>query len=270
MAAVRQLIRAGRDDVRALALLGSIDVDLLVGARALSHLTFSMVTMEAFGLASKFRAATERGELAITEISALSLQVALEAGANRVPFLPLRGPVGSDLVSLHPDFYGTAQSSFGDRDVPVVKAIRPDVALLHATRCDVLGNVQHEGTFAMDPELARAADRVIVTCEEIVPTETIGANASLTRIPGLLVEAVIEVPFGAHPCSHVPRYGQDAWKLLDYQKAALASGPEYDSLLETLRAEAEEDYRKRMLGDGRAEILEALVEVASVIDQEKQ
>lgn len=268
MAAVRELVRAERDDLEAIALLGSVDVDLLVGAGALRHLTFSMVTLEAFGLATNFRRAVQSGELPITELSALSLQVALEAGAHRVPFLPLRGPIGSDLVGMHPEFYGTASTSFGDADVPVVKAVRPDVALLHATRCDQLGNVQHEGTFAMDPELARASDRVIVTCEEIVSTEEIAADAPLTKIPGLLVEAVIEAPFGAHPCSHVPRYAQDAWKLLDYQKAALAGGDAYAALLETIRGEDEESYRERMLGDGRGRVLEALVEAAVVIDEE--
>lgn len=268
MAAVRQLIRARRDDVHAIALLGSIDIDMLVGARALRHLTFSMVTLEAFGLATNFRRAVQSGELPITELSALSLQVALEAGAHSVPFLPLRGPVGSDLVERHPDFYGTATTSFGDADVPVVRAIRPDVALIHATRCDVLGNAQHEGTFGMDPELARASERVIVTCEEIVPTEEVAATSHLTKVPGLLVDAVIEAPFGAHPCSHVPRYAQDAWKLVDYQKAALAGGPTFEALLDRVRGEDEASYRERMLGDGRGEVLAALVEAAVVLDQE--
>lgn len=268
MAAVRQLIRAGRDDLHAISLLGSVDVDLLVGAGALRHLTFSMVTLEAFGLAPNFRRAVQDGKLPITEITALSLQIAIEAAAHSVPFLPLRGPVGSDLVDRHPDVYGTASSSFGDEDVPVVRAIRPDVALIHATRCDVLGNAQYEGTFAMDPELARAADRVIVTCEEIVPTGEIAADAHLTRIPGLLVDAVVEAPFGAHPCSHVPRYAQDAWKLLDYQKAAIAGGEAFAALLDRVRGEDEAAYRERMLGDDRGRVLEALVRAGVVLEGE--
>src|SRR3954471_4643576 len=78
MAAVRELVRARRTDVHGLALLGSIDIDLMVGAGVLRHLTFSMVTLEAMGLAQNFRRAVQGGELPITEIPALSLQVALE------------------------------------------------------------------------------------------------------------------------------------------------------------------------------------------------
>lgn len=268
MAAVRQLIRAGRQDLKAIALVASIDVDLLVGARALRHLTFSMVTLEAFGLAGNFRRAVQQGELPITEISALSLQIALEAGGNSIPFQPLRGPVGSDLVPLYPDVYGTASSSFGEGEVPVVKAIRPDVAIVHATRCDPLGNCQHDGTYGMDPELARASDHVIVTCEEIVSTEEIEEMPSLTRISGFLVDAVIEAPFGAHPCSHVPRYVQDAWWLMDYQRSALAGGDEYSELIATLRDEDEDSYRARTLGDDRGQVLEALVNAAAILDPE--
>jgi glutaconate CoA-transferase subunit A len=258
MAAVRELLRAGRRDLHALALLGTIEVDLLVGAKALRQLTFSMVTLEAFGLAQQFRRAVQNGDLSITEIPALSLQVALEAGGQAIPFLPLRGPIGSDLVAAHPDVFGTASTSFGDEDVMVVKAIRPDVAIVHALRCDRLGNAQFEGTFGQDPELASASDRVIVTCEEIVEPHEIARYPYTTQIPGFLVDAVIEAPFGAHPCSHVPRYAQDAWEILAYQRAAVAGGTAYEVYLEQLRSESEAEYRDRVLGEGRGDVLAAI------------
>ena len=266
MAAVRQLLRARRDDLHVLALLGTIEVDLLVGARALKHLTFSMVTLEAFGLAQQFRRAVQSGDLAITELPALSLQVALEAGAQNIPFLPVRGPLGSDLVGLHPNVFGTASTSFGDEDVMVVKAIRPDVAIVHALRADRLGNAQFEGTFGQDPELAAASDRVIVTCEEIVETSEIAANPHTTKIPGFLVDAVIEAPFGAHPCSHVPRYAQDAWEILDYQRASVAGGEEYESYLQRLRYESEPEYLERVLGDDRGAVLAALAQAGPTLE----
>jgi acyl CoA:acetate/3-ketoacid CoA transferase alpha subunit len=258
MAAVRELLRAGRRDLHALALLGTIEVDLLVGAKALRQLTFSMVTLEAFGLAQQFRRAVQNGDLSITEVPALSLQVALEAGGQAIPFLPLRGPIGSDLVSAHPDVFGTASTSFGDEDVMVVKAIRPDVAIVHALRCDRLGNAQFEGTFGQDPELASASDRVIITCEEIVEPDEIARYPYTTQIPGFLVDAVIEAPFGAHPCSHVPRYAQDAWEILAYQRAAVAGGDGYEAYVERLRSESEAEYRDRVLGEGRGEVLAAI------------
>ncbi|MYW97376.1 CoA transferase subunit A [Amycolatopsis rubida] len=266
MAAVRELVRAGRTDVSGIALLGSIDVDLLVGAGALADLTFSMVTMEAMGMAANFRRAVQSGELAITEVSAISLQLALEAAGRGVPFLPLAGPEGSDLVPLHPEVYGRASTSFGDEDVPAVRAIRPDVAIVHASRCDELGNAQFDGTYGQDPELARAASRVIVTCEEIVSGERIAESAELTRIPGFLVDAVVEAPFGAHPCSHVPRYAMDAWELLDYQEAA--SDPEaFARYLDRVRGETEDEYRARAVSGDRGQVLSALVEAATVLER---
>ncbi len=265
MAAVRQLLRAQREDLNVLALLGTIDIDLLVGAKALRHLMFSMVTLEAFGLALQFRRAVQTGELSITELPALSLQVALEAAGQGVPFLPLRGPIGSDLVGSNPEVFGTANSSFGD-EVMIVKAVRPDVAIIHALRCDRLGNAQFEGTFAQDPELAAASGLVIVTCEEIVDVAETARNPNTTRIPGFLVDAVIEAPFGAHPCSHVPRYAQDAWEILEYQRTSVAGGDRYDAYIAQLRAETEDEYRRRVLGDGRAAVLTALAESGRALE----
>jgi glutaconate CoA-transferase subunit A len=266
MAATRELIRARRADISAIALLGSIDVDLMIGAGVLTHLTFSMVTLEAMGLAQNMRRAVQSGALPITEIPALSLQVALEAAAQQVPFLPLRGPIGSDLVAMHPEVFGTASSSFGDRDVMVVRAVKPDVAIVHALRCDRLGNAQFDGTFAQDPELAAAADTVIVTCERFVDTEEVAAEAHTTKIPGFLVDAVVEVPFGAHPCSHVPLYAQDAWEILDYQKAALAGGEEFAGYLAQLRSETEEEYRARVIGEHRGRVLGGLAQAGELLE----
>ncbi len=266
MAALRELLRAERGDLNVLALLGTIDVDLLVGAGLVNQLTFSMVTLEAFGLAQQFRRAVQSGKLAITELPALSLQVALEASATSVPFLPVRGPIGSDLVSAHPEVFGTASTSFGDQDVMVVRAIRPAVSIIHALRCDRLGNAQFEGTFGQDPEMAAASGRVIVTCEEIVDSSVIAAQPDTTKIPGYLVDAVIEAPFGAHPCSHVPRYAQDAWEILAYQRASLAGEAEYGAYLDQLRSESESEYRARVLGGGRDRVLGVLAATGRTLE----
>jgi glutaconate CoA-transferase subunit A len=267
MAAVRELVRARRTDIHGLALLGSVDVDLMVGAGVLRHLTFSMVTLEAMGLAQNFRRAVQGGELPITEIPALSLQVALEAGGQSVPFMPVRGPIGSDLVAQHPEIFGTATTTLGDEDVMVIKAVRPDVAIIHALRCDRLGNVQFDGTYSQDPELAAASDLVIVTCEEIVDSAEIAAQSHLTKIPGFLVDHVIEAPFGAHPCSHVPRYAQDAWEILEYQKAAMAGGDAFAAYVDRLRNETEAEYRERVLAGDRDRVLAALAEAGPTLQE---
>ena len=265
MAAVRQLLRDGRRDLRLVALLGSIDVDLMVAAGAVRHLTFGMVSMDALGLPVHFRRAVQQGDLPITELSSITLQIAIDAAGRNIPCLPFSGPRGSDLVARHPEAVATIPSPFDGRETMVVKALPVDVAVVHATRCDDLGNAQFDGTYAQDPEVAKAASVVIVTCEEVVSREQIQATSAQTKIPGFLVDAVVEVPFGAHPCSHVPRYGLDAWELLAYQRLALAAGDDMAAYLDRLLHETEDQYRQRVLAGDRGPVLEALVDAAPVL-----
>jgi acyl CoA:acetate/3-ketoacid CoA transferase alpha subunit len=264
MAAVRELLRAGIRDLHAITMLGSIETDLLIASQALRHLTFGMVTFEALGLSRSLRRAVEQGTLSISEASSVSLQVGFEAGARNIPFIPFPGPYGSDLVGQWPEFYGTARSSFDGEEVMAVRAINPDVAILHASRCDARGNAQFDGSFAHDPEIAQAARTVIVTCEEIVGSEVIRASAHATKIPGFLVDAVIEAPFGAHPCSHVPNYAADMWELATYQAVIAGDAETREAYLDRLRNETEDEYRARVLaGDRRALLAELVAELVA-------
>ena len=264
MAAVRQLIRAGRKDLHAMTIVGSVDVDLLAGAGVISHLSFSMVTLEAFGLAPNVRRGVESGTLGFTEFTGLGLLIGLEAGHRGVPFLPYRGPFGSDIPGRYPDFYSTVSCPFTGETLTAVRAINPDVAIVHALRADAEGNAQWDGTSGPDVDMAQAAKRVIVTCEELVARDTIVANAHMTKVPGYYVDAVIEAPFGAHPTSHVPEYPFDPWQLMEY--AAATAGEGWQDYVERMRAESEDDYRERVLGSGRGDVLHSLVEQARVLE----
>lgn len=263
MAAVRQLIRAGRKDLHAITVVGSIDMDLLAAAGTLGHLSFSMVTLEAFGLAPNVRSGIESGELPFTEYTGLGLLIGLEAQGRGVPFLPYRGPFGSDLPAKYPEIYSTVTCPFTGEELTAVRALQPDVAIVHALRADSEGNAQWDGTSGPDVEMAKAAKKVIVTCEEVVDREVIVENAHMTKLPGYYVHAVIEAPFGAHPTSHVPSYALDAWELMEY--AAAAGGPSFGEYVDQLRNEIEADYRTRVL-KGRDKVLAALVDAAEVID----
>jgi glutaconate CoA-transferase, subunit A len=264
MAAVRQLVRAGRKDLRPITVVGSVDVDLLVGAGVASHLTFSMVTLEAFGLAPQVRRAIENGQIGFTELTGLGLLIGLEARGRGVPYLPYRGPFGSDLPARYPDFYSTVECPFTGEELTAARAIEPDVAIVHALRADADGNAQWDGTSAADVEMAKAATRVIITCEEIVPRRMIVAQAHMTKIPAYYVHAVIEAPFGAHPTSHVPAYALDAWQIMEY--AGAASRDDFGDYVDRLRKESEEEYRERVLGDHRGKVLRALVEAAKTLE----
>ncbi len=256
MAAVRELIRAQVKDLHVIDSLASLDVDLLIGAGLLSELTFSMVSLEAFGLAPHFRRAVQAGELRINEVSGVALNVAIEAGARNLPFLPMRDIGRSELPARQPGFYAAIDCPFTGEQLLGIRAQRPDVAIVHVLRADAEGNCQYDGPLAIDPELARAASRVIVTCEEVVDGETIREHPDSTKIPGFLVDSVIEAPFGAHPTTHIPRYGFDGWAVMEYVEAF--SADECAEYLARLAAESEEQYRDRVLDSERREVLRVL------------
>ncbi|MEY9211763.1 CoA transferase subunit A [Thermobifida halotolerans] len=264
MAAVRQLIRAGRRDIHAITVVGSVDMDLMAAAGTLGHLSFSMVTLEAFGLAPNVRGGIESGSLPFTEYTGLGLLIGLEAQGRGMPYLPYRGPFGSDIPGRYPDIYATTTCPFTGEELTAVRALQPDVAIVHALRADAEGNAQWDGTSGPDVEMAKAAKRVIVTCEEVVDRQVIVDNAHMTKLPGYYVDAVIEAPFGAHPTSHVPRYAMDAWELMGYAAAAgdPAAIAEY---VAQISGETEEGYRTRVL-KGRDSVLSALVDAAEVIE----
>lgn len=264
MAAVRELIRAGVRDLHIVDPLASIDVDLLIGAGLVRELTFSMVSLEAYGLAPHFRRAVQEASLQINEISGVALNLALDAGAHNVPFLPMADLGGSQLPETCPSSYGWVTCPFTGEHLLAVRAINPDVALIHVRRADADGNCQVEGPLAGDPEMARAAKCVVVTCEELVSRADIAARPELTHIPGFLVHAVIEAPFGAHPTTHVPCYGFDAWAVMDYADACSdGRGPDY---VAQLGSESEADYRERVLDDERRAVLRSIADHARTLE----
>lgn len=263
MAAVRQLVRAGRKDIHAITVVGSVDMDLLAAAGVLGHLSFSMVTLEAFGLAPNVRRTIESGTLPFTEYTGLGMLIGLEAQGRGMPFLPYRGPFGSDLPARYPAIYATTTCPFTGEELTAVRALQPDVAIVHALRCDAEGNAQWDGTSGPDVDMAKAAKRVVVTCEEVVDRSVIAANPHMTKLPGYYVHAVIEAPFGAHPTSHVPRYAMDAWEVMDY--AGQAGTDTFADYVGRIRSESEDDYRARVLA-GRDAVLAALVDAAETLE----
>jgi glutaconate CoA-transferase, subunit A len=218
-----------------------------------------MVSLEAFGFANHLRAGFESGRVKAKELPGLAMLIGLDAAGRGIPSIPYIGPFGSDLIDCNPDLK-RVKCPFTDRDMIAVRAIEPDVALLHVTRCDPDGNAQWLGTVAPDIVMGKAAKRVIITCEEVVSREEIVKTAAATGLPGYYVEAVIEVPFGAHPCSHVPRYAMDAFNIWDYSELK-PGDPRLADFIAVLRGESEERYRDRVLDRERAQILRTLADL---------
>ena len=257
MAAIRQIIRSGIKNLTAVTIVSSIDMDLLIGAGSLKKVMFSFISMEAFGLAPNFRRAVEGGTLPYDEITGLAVLIGLEAGGRNVPFLPYRGPFGSDLIKFRPEFYKIIKCPFTGEELIAAKAITPDVAIIHAPRADHLGSVQMEGTAAGDVEMMRAAKKTIVTVEEIVPTEEIRKNPEKTKIPKWQVDMVIEAPMGAHPTSCAPHYVFDPWHMMKYME--MASTPEtFKKYIDEYVMKPEFEYLEAIGGLKQASILRRL------------
>ncbi|TNC28255.1 CoA transferase subunit A [Amycolatopsis alkalitolerans] len=243
MALVRELVRQRRRELHVVGSAHSIDVDLLVAAGAVRRCEESYVGFEQdLGLAPAYRAAAQAGTIEIAESCCVTMLTQLRAAEMGLPFLPVRGVRGSDILTLHPE-YAQVTCPFTGEVLVAVPALRPDVALLHAPFGDRYGNLHLEQPYVLDERFAGASRVVVATVDRVVPTDEVVA-AGVT-IPAHLVAALAEVPFGAHPCSSYPNYAYDRAHLAEYAGAAQRGD---DALVKYLRtyvydAESEEDYR---------------------------
>jgi glutaconate CoA-transferase subunit A len=158
-----------------------------------------------------------------------------------LPFLPVRGVRGSDIARLHPE-YAEITCPFTGETLVAVPALRPDVALLHAPSGDRYGNLHLEQPYVLDERFASASRMVVATVDEICSPEEVAA-AGVT-VPGHLVAAVAEVPFGAHPTSCYPRYAYDRAHLSEYLSAAQSGPDDLGKYLATYVQGSEQDYRE--------------------------
>lgn len=245
MALVRALIRRGTRDLRVVGSAHGIDVDLLVASGAIAVCEESYVGFEQdLGLAPAYRRGAQRGEFRISESCCVTMLTQLRAAAAGVPFMPVRGVRGSDIRQLHPE-YAEMVCPFTGEALVVVPALSPDVALLHASLGDRRGNLHFDKPYVLDEHFAAASKAVVATVERVVSTREV-AEAGIT-VPGHLVAAVSEVPYGAHPSSCYPEYAYDRQHLSEYVTAASTPEGAVD-YLETFvhGAPDEAGYRKRI------------------------
>ncbi|MEZ5116883.1 MAG: CoA-transferase [Candidatus Nanopelagicales bacterium] len=218
MALVRELIRQGRRRLHVVGSAHGIDVDMLIAAGAVDICEESYVGFEQdLGMAPSYRRAAESGSIRIKESCCVTMLTQLRAAEMGVPFLPVRGVKGTGMRALHPE-YAEMTCPFTGEVLVVVPPIKPDVALLHAPLGDMRGNLHLEQPYVLDERFAGAARQVVATVDRIVSTDRL-AKAGVT-IPGHLVSAITEVPFGAHPTSSYPGYAYDREHLSAYLAAA--------------------------------------------------
>ncbi len=228
MAATRVLIRRG---VRGLHLVcvptSGLQADLLIGAGCVATLETSAVTLGEFGPAPRFTAAVKAGAIAILDATCPAIHAGLQAAEKGIPFMPLRGVLGSDLVAQRPDWrvirnpFVAADDRDGEDDpILVLPAIRPDAALFHAPRADRFGNVWI-GPRRELMTMAHAAKHTLVTVEEIVDGDLLADDAAAAgTIPALYVSAIAEAESGAWPLAFHDAYEADTAELADYARLA--------------------------------------------------
>jgi glutaconate CoA-transferase subunit A len=250
MALVRELIRQGRRGLHVVGSAHGIDVDLLVATGSVAICEESYVGFEQdFGLAPAYRRAAQTGTIEIRESCCGTILTQLRASEFGVPFLPVRGVKGSDIRRLHPE-YGEVTCPFTGEILVVVPPLRPDVALIHAPLGDRRGNLHLDQPYVLDERFAAASRNVVATVERIASASEV-AEAGVT-IPGHLVTAVAEVPYGAHPSSCYPRYAYDRPHLAQYVQAATAGEADLAAYLDryVTGTPTEEAYRK-VIGEER-------------------
>lgn len=222
MAAVKALIRRHTRDLHIIAVpAGGVQLDWLIGAGCVRRVEAAAVTLGENGLAPRFSAAIKAGRIEMRDATCPAIHAGLQAAEKGIPFMPLRGILGSDLVKHRPD-WKVAQNPFAEAPDPIllIPAIRPDVALFHASAADRNGNVWI-GVRREMMLMAHAAKRTYVTVERIEDTDFLtDDNRASGTIPSLYVSAIAVAPGGACPIGLAGEYPADEAALADYARAA--------------------------------------------------
>jgi glutaconate CoA-transferase, subunit A len=230
LAVVRALIRRG---ARELDLIGvpqlGFQADLLIGAGRVRSVEAAAVTLDEHGAAARFVAAVKDGAIALRDSTCPAIHAGLQAAEKGLPFLPLRGVIGSDLVA-HRDDWRVIDDPYGNGPILLVPAIRPDVALFHAACADRAGNVWI-GVRRELMLMAHAARTTLVTVEEVVDDLMADDRVAAGTIPALYVSAIAQAARGAWPVGLRRTYPPDHAHLRRYAELA-ASAEGFASYLE--------------------------------------
>ena len=229
-AAGHEIIRQRRRDLTLIRMTPDLIYDQMIAAGTAKKLIFSYMGNPGVGSLYCIRRAVEKGiplPLELEEYSHYGLVGRYAAGASRLPFFPLRSYIGSDMIEANP-LIKVIDEPYGTGKIAVVPPLNPDVAILHAQRADRHGNTQLWGLLGMQKEVAFASKHVIVVVEEVMDESVIRADPNRTLIPGLIVDAVVHEPYGAHPSYVQGYYDRDnesylAWDKLSQDHAAVVA-----------------------------------------------
>ena len=243
MSLVRAILRSDLTDLTVVS-YGGPDVGLLCAAGKVRKIVFGFVSLDSIPLEPFFRKAREEGAIEAEEYDEGMLYLGLQAAAWRVPFLPTRAGLGSDILRVNPHLR-TVRSPYGDEQLVAMPAIRLDAALAHVNRADPRGAGQLLGPDPYFDELfLAAAERGYMSCERVVDTEDLLKEGTIhtLRINRATVHGVVEAPRGAHFTSCVPDYERDEPFQREYVSAA-SDDDSWKAFRGRFLSGTEDDYR---------------------------
>ncbi len=219
-AAAHEIIRQQIGNLTLCRLTPDLIYDQMIAAGVARKLVFSYLGNPGVGSLHCIRRAVEKSiprPLELEEYSHFGMVGRYTAGASNLPFFPLRSFTGSDIPSVNKKIR-LIEDPYGNGRIAVVPPLRPDVAIIHAQRADNDGNTQFWGLIGVQKEVAFAAERVVVVVEEIVDEAIIRHDPNRTLIPGIIVDAIVQEPFGAHPSYVQGYYDRDNKMYLAWDK----------------------------------------------------
>ena len=207
-AAGHEIIRQGIKDLTLARATPDLIYDQIIAAGLARKVIFSYMGNPGVGSLRAARKSIETGDLEWEEYSHFGMISRLQAGATGIPFMPMNPTAAGDLAEANP-LYAVVHDPYSGEEIPVVPALKPDVAIVHVQRADSNGNAHIWGIIGEQKEAAFASKRVILTAEEIVDEQVIRSDPNRTLIPGFIVDAVCHVPFCAHPSYTQGYYDRD-------------------------------------------------------------
>ncbi len=214
----REIIRQGIKDLTVCTFVGGIEIDMLIAAGCVSEIRACFVGMEIFGMAPNYRKAVESGTIKVREESEASIALGLKCSYLKVPFMPLKGIIGTDFPKVRNDIKQFEDPLGSGTQLMALPKIDLDVAILHVPHADINGNGNIVGAVWLDDDMAKTAKRTIISCERLVELEDIRHLPGKAQIPMQTTDAVVKLPFGAHPTSCYDRYTFDALHIQNYLK----------------------------------------------------
>jgi acyl CoA:acetate/3-ketoacid CoA transferase alpha subunit len=211
-----ELIRQRRRDLVLSACILGMDADLLVGAGCVRRVIYGGGSLDRFGQLQRVNEAIEQGRLEVEYTSSLAVCFRYLAGALGLPCVPIKSLLGSDMLAELAETTRELECPFTGEPLLLLRALQPDVAVVHVQMADAEGNARLLGPRWDNNEAVKAARQVIVVTEDLVPTELIRRQPELTLVPGFRVSAVVPLAYGAHPTSVYGCYDYDAEHLTRY------------------------------------------------------